>query len=147
MQPIHIYTDGACKGNPGSMGIGVIIIPNINESNKHIEIGQYIGHGTNNIAELTAIDIALDKLEKLNDLRPVALYSDSQYAINVLTKFNSTKNVKLIQQIKTKLLIYTPGIKLIHVFGHQNNYYNNLVDQLASNAALTQRDYYKNTLN
>ena len=54
-EPIYIFTDGACKGNPGDMGIGIVIIPDINDSSKIIQIQKYIGKGTNNIAELTHI--------------------------------------------------------------------------------------------
>lgn len=137
MEPIHIYTDGACKGNPGMMGIGIIILPHPNNPKDLITISKPLGSGTNNIAELSAIDIALDELEKLQDPRPVALYSDSQYAINVLTRFKSVVNVQLIQKIKNKILLYEPGIKLIYVPGHRNNVYNNYADRLASTAALS----------
>src|SRR5262249_5260568 len=53
---VIVYTDGACSGNPGPMGIGVVIL----DRGKRREIGEYLGEGTNNIAELTAIERALD---------------------------------------------------------------------------------------
>src|SRR5262249_59194894 len=49
-EAIVIYTDGACHGNPGPMGIGVVIT----WGKQRREIGEFIGMGTNNVAELTA---------------------------------------------------------------------------------------------
>src|SRR5580692_10349535 len=46
---IEIWTDGACSGNPGPMGIGVVVIDGATRREK----GEYLGLGTNNIAELT----------------------------------------------------------------------------------------------
>lgn len=138
-EPIYIFTDGACKGNPGDMGIGIVIIPDINDSSKIIQIQKYIGKGTNNIAELTAINIALEYVINLKLERPIALMSDSQYALNVLTKFNSIANKELIKEIKNKMYFYKPGIKLMYIQAHANNYFNNLADKLASEAAQNKR--------
>ena len=52
---IVIYTDGACTGNPGPAGIGAVIV----DGEKRQEISEYLGQGDNNIAELTAIERAL----------------------------------------------------------------------------------------
>src|SRR5205814_508608 len=69
---IHVWTDGACEGNPGPAGLGVVII----DGGEHRELSEYLGQGTNNIAELTAI---LRGLESIADRkRPVIVYSDSQ---------------------------------------------------------------------
>src|SRR5690349_17219289 len=46
---VIVYTDGACTGNPGPMGIGVVI----SDGKERREISEYLGVGTNNIAELT----------------------------------------------------------------------------------------------
>src|SRR5512135_1031349 len=48
---IHVWTDGACTGNPGPAGLGVVIV----DGERKTEISEYLGEGTNNIAELTAI--------------------------------------------------------------------------------------------
>jgi ribonuclease HI len=53
LKKLSLSVDGACKGNPGSAGIGVVIN---DESGKEIAaIGEYIGDATNNIAEYTAL--------------------------------------------------------------------------------------------
>src|SRR5213078_956876 len=49
---IHVWTDGACSGNPGRAGLGVVIV---GDGPGHREISEYLGEATNNIAELTAI--------------------------------------------------------------------------------------------
>src|SRR5262245_14197759 len=48
---LFVYTDGACTGNPGPMGIGVVVM----DGKERRELSEYLGIGTNNIAELTAI--------------------------------------------------------------------------------------------
>src|SRR5262249_42059485 len=49
---IHVWTDGACSGNPGRAGLGVVIL---GDGPGEREISEYLGEATNNIAELTAI--------------------------------------------------------------------------------------------
>ena len=56
MNKILIYTDGACKGNPGPGGWGVVII----ENNKETELYGKENNTTNNIMELTAPIKALE---------------------------------------------------------------------------------------
>src|SRR5262245_42651324 len=53
---IVVYTDGACSGNPGPMGIGVVVLDHGNRR----EVSEFLGEGTNNVAELTAVERALD---------------------------------------------------------------------------------------
>jgi ribonuclease HI len=77
---VHVWTDGACTGNPGPAGLGVVIV----DGETHTEISEYLGEGTNNIAELTAI---LRGLQRVADkARPTVVYSDSQYSIGLLTQ-------------------------------------------------------------
>ena len=128
---LNIFTDGSCRGNPGPMGIGIVVIHAFNNVQ---EISKFIGMGTNNIAELTAIKTALEM--NANDQRPIHLYTDSEYSINVLTRFKSKKNVNLINEIKRLLIQYKPGVVLHHVRGHESNVYNNLADKLATQASV-----------
>jgi ribonuclease HI len=55
-----VYTDGACTGNPGPAGIGIVIL----DGKERREISEYLGPGTNNIAELMAIVRALEELPR-----------------------------------------------------------------------------------
>src|SRR5262249_52766769 len=72
-------------GNPGPMGIGVVVI----DGKTRRELGDYLGTGTNNIAELEAIARGLDLAADLGDgarARRVRVYSDSGYALGLIGK-------------------------------------------------------------
>src|SRR5688572_28716062 len=77
---IHVWTDGACTGNPGPAGLGVVII----DGQERKELSEYLGQGTNNIAELMAIFRGLEEVP--DRARPVIVYSDSAYSIGLLSK-------------------------------------------------------------
>ncbi len=85
---IHVFTDGASSGNPGPSGAGVFFKYNGHEK----KISRYLGQGTNNIAELEAIKTGL--LEIKNKDLPVQLYTDSSYALGLLTKNWKPKKTK-----------------------------------------------------
>ncbi len=125
---IKIYTDGASSGNPGPSGIGILLI----YGEKRKKISQYIGHGTNNIAELTAIKVGLKELKR-NDL-PVCIFSDSSYSIGLLTKgWKPKKNKTLVFEIR-KLLDKFNHISFIKVKGHAGIKENEVADFLATSA-------------
>ena len=73
--PVVIYTDGACKGNPGPGGWGALLQCDGNER----ELFGGEPHTTNNRMELTAVIQALSSLKRRS---PVAVYTDSQYVKN-----------------------------------------------------------------
>ena len=78
--PVEIFTDGACRGNPGRGGWGAVIRAGARE--KEISGGEALT--TNNRMELTA---AIRALEALTRPCRVALYSDSQYLRDGITKW------------------------------------------------------------
>src|SRR5579883_755654 len=73
------YTDGACSGNPGPAGSGVVLVEPGGKMHEGLE---YLGQATNNVAELTAILRALEWVPA--DAPAVVVHTDSQYAIGVL---------------------------------------------------------------
>jgi ribonuclease HI len=77
---IEIYTDGACRGNPGPGGWAALLLMGAHER----EISGAEAHTTNNRMELTAVIRALEALK-----RPVhaRLYTDSQYVRNGITRW------------------------------------------------------------
>lgn len=79
MKKIKIYTDGACSGNPGPGGYGVIL--KYNEHIKELSGGE--PDTTNNRMELTAV---ITGLSALKEPCQVDLYSDSKYIIDAVTK-------------------------------------------------------------
>ncbi len=125
---IVIYTDGACSGNPGPAGIGVVLKYKENEK----RISSYIGEGTNNIAELTAILEGLASVK--NRSLPVRLFTDSSYSVGLLVNnWKAKKNVELVAKIKN-LMTKFKDLKICKVKGHADDPLNNLADQLAVEA-------------
>ncbi|MCP3944256.1 MAG: ribonuclease HI [Desulfobacteraceae bacterium] len=125
---IQIYTDGASSGNPGPAGIGALLIYHENRK----EISQSIGIATNNVAELSAIQIAISHLKR-HDL-PVRIFSDSSYAIGVLTQnWKSQANKELVSEIKGSIQRFS-DIELIKVKGHAGIKENEVADFLATSA-------------
>ncbi|MGB9719760.1 MAG: reverse transcriptase-like protein [Candidatus Anstonellales archaeon] len=75
-----IYTDGACFGNPGPMGIGIVFF----KGGKIVKrISQSIGNGTNNIAEYMAVLVALQEAKKMGE-KNILLRADSELLIKQL---------------------------------------------------------------
>ena len=117
-QAFEINVDGACSGNPGPAGVGVVI----RKDNKIIkEISQYIGEATNNIAEYTALIIALEEAKKLkaSDLN---IFTDSELMYKQIRGEYKLKNEKLkplFDQVQ-KLAAGFKSIKLNHVLREKN---------------------------
>lgn len=61
---VIIYTDGGARGNPGPAGVGAVIY-DASHQEKLAEISEYIGETTNNVAEYTALLMALKKAKEL----------------------------------------------------------------------------------
>jgi ribonuclease HI len=126
---VIVYTDGACTGNPGPMGIGVVII----DGKERQEISEYLGEGTNNIAELTAIVRAL---EVCPPERPVVLHSDSAYALGLLGKnWKAKANQALVEKMRT-LGKKFKDLRLVKVAGHAGIPENERCDVLAREAVV-----------
>ncbi|MFH1435938.1 MAG: ribonuclease H [Pseudomonadota bacterium] len=125
MEKIEIYTDGACSGNPGLCGIGIVLKCGDNIK----EYSQYIGHGTNNIAELSAVLKALKMIRKPQ--MQVVLYTDSEYALGVLTLgWKAKANKALIRDITDEMKRFR-DLKFVKVEGHSDVTLNNRADSLA----------------
>lgn len=126
---IHVWTDGGCVPNPGPAGIGVVIVDGSDQK----EISEYLGHGTNNIAELTAIVRGLEGVADRK--RPVVVYSDSQYAIGLLTlNWKPKANVELVADLRALLKEFSGGVRFVKVAAHTGIALNERVDQLATEA-------------
>ncbi len=125
---VIIHTDGACSGNPGPAGIGVLMQYGEHEK----EISRFIGIATNNIAELEAIRIGLKAVKNRN--KPVRIYTDSSYAFGLLTKgWKAKKNPELVAEIR-KLLVSFSDLRFYKVKGHAGDPGNERADGLATGA-------------
>ena len=140
MKNVKIYTDGACKGNPGKGGWGAVL--QYGETEK--EISGFQANTTNNIMELTA---AVEALKVLKEPCYIVLTTDSTYVKNGISTwiFNWKKNgwkTASKKPVKNKLLwqkldaiCQNHSIQWEWVKGHSSNIYNNKADQIAREAA------------
>ena len=122
---IHIYTDGACSGNPGPAGIGVVM----DYKGHRKEISRFIGMATNNIAELEAIRTGLEAVK--NRSLPVILFSDSSYSLGLLTKgWKAKQNQELVKKVRDLVKTFK-DLRIIKVKGHAGHPENERADRLA----------------
>jgi len=129
---VIVYADGACSGNPGPAGLGVVVM----DGERRIEISEYLGQGTNNIAELTAV---LRALEILDAARPAVIHTDSQYTIGILQKgWKAKANTELVATLKSAMA-GRKGTRLVYVPGHAGVKWNERADALAREAVMTRK--------
>ena len=130
---IEIYTDGACSGNPGPGGYGVIM----KYKTQRKEFSQGYRLTTNNRMELLSVIIALESIKK-EDCE-VIVYSDSKYVLDSINlgwvyswQKNGFKNKANSDLWKRFLIIHKKyNVKYIWVKGHASNQENNRCDELA----------------
>ena len=132
MPRLDIYTDGsALKNSQESPAGAAFYIPTM----KILRSKSFIG--TNNVAELIAIDYALWYCLE-NNLDNILIHSDSQYSINAVTGKNKAKaNTKLIERIQIKL--QQLDVQFEYVRGHKGIEENEIVDKAARKAALKKK--------
>ncbi|HNQ18345.1 MAG TPA: ribonuclease HI family protein [Smithellaceae bacterium] len=109
-----LYTDGACRGNPGIGGAGAVIT----DANENIlwEGKQYLGHCTNNIAEYKALIMGL-KSALQNGYKNMEVYLDSELLarqINGVYKVKNENLKKLMREVR-HLLSSFESIQVKHV--------------------------------
>ncbi len=132
-QAIQLWTDGACTGNPGPAGLGVVY----RHRGEVRELSEYLGQGTNNIAELTAI---LRGVELVRDPKtPVDIMTDSTYCIGLLTMgWKAKANQALVATLRDAVG-RLEDVRLLKVPGHAGVDDNERADELAREAIVTRR--------
>ncbi len=128
------FTDGSCQGNPGPAGAGAVVRL---ADGRSLEASRALGIATNNVGELTAIGMALDLLLEggVDPTEPVALFTDSKYAMGVLVEgWKAKANKELIQAIRTQLVPWS-ALQVLWVAGHVGIEMNERADALAGQGA------------
>ena len=140
---IIAYTDGACFGNPGPGGVGVVL----KYKNNRKEISQGYKHTTNNRMEFLAVIYALEAIKPDSNLK-VILHTDSALLVNTFTKGwaeswekkgwrkaknEIPKNLDLVQKIYE--LIKKRKVEFVWVKGHAGIPENERCDVLSKQAA------------
>ena len=85
---VTIYTDGAARGNPGPAGIGVVIK---NGNKVLLEVADYIGKTTNNIAEYMALIRGLEEALDMGQ-RHIEVFADSELLVKQIKGEYKVKN-------------------------------------------------------
>ncbi|MBA2265123.1 MAG: ribonuclease HI family protein [Chloroflexi bacterium] len=112
---ILIYTDGAARGNPGPAGAGAIL-RDASDQTVLAEIAQGLGHATNNVAEWTAVRLALEEARRLGATH-VDLRMDSELVARQITGIYRVKHpdLKPIHAASMALLRSFEGYTVGHV--------------------------------
>ena len=137
MKEVSIYTDGACRGNPGRGGWGAILV--YGKYERELSGGEPMT--TNNRMELTA---AIRGLSALKESCTVTLYSDSKYLVDAVLEGwvyswrdhgwrrgkDELKNPDLWEELLA--LTERHEVKFVWVKGHNGHGYNERCDALAT---------------
>ena len=137
MKPVEIFTDGACKGNPGPGGWGAVL--RYGDKEKHLYGGEK--ETTNNRMELLA---AIEALAALKRSCPVILTTDSQYVRKGITEWiagwrkngwktaakKPVKNADLWQRLDELSALHQVDWRWVK--GHSGHEENELADELAN---------------
>ncbi|GAB4313927.1 MAG: hypothetical protein Kow0059_05370 [Candidatus Sumerlaeia bacterium] len=126
---IKIYTDGACSGNPGPMGIAFVMLDM--EGNVLWQEARAIGKGTNNVAEYSALIAALRKALEFGK-KAVYCFSDSELMVRQIRgeyRVKTSSIVPLVREVQA-LRRQFDTFQIVHVPREQNA----LADALASAA-------------
>ncbi|MDO4762975.1 MAG: ribonuclease HI [Flavobacteriaceae bacterium] len=132
---IEIFTDGACSGNPGRGGFGVIM--RVPQKNYEKVFSEGFRLTTNNRMELLAVIVALEKLK--SDEHEVHIFTDSKYVADAVNQkwidnwvkkgFKNVKNPDLWQKFIPLYRKFQPQFHWIK--GHAGHPENERADQLA----------------
>jgi ribonuclease HI/probable phosphoglycerate mutase len=126
---VNLYTDGACRGNPGQGGAGAVLMDETGEIIAAVRLS--LGHCTNNIAEYKALIFGLEEAIKKRYGR-LNIFLDSELLVNQIKGSYKVKNenLKILMREVKKLLSYFDSYKVEHI----DRTLNHMADKLANEA-------------
>ena len=126
---VNLYTDGACRGNPGQGGAGAVLMDERGEIVATVR--RSLGLCTNNIAEYRALILGLEEALKKRYGR-LNIFLDSELLVNQIEGSYKVKNenLKILMFEVRKLLSYFDSYKVEHI----NRSLNHMADKLANEA-------------
>lgn len=142
---VHIYTDGACRGNPGPGGYGVVVLDGDIVRHKFCEESEE--DTTNNREEMKAILHAFEwAASNVNPTETVIIYSDSAYCVNMIndwiwnwakngwknSKKKEVENIDLVKELYEYISKDFFNCQVVKVKGHAGDAGNELADALAT---------------
>ncbi len=151
---LKIYCDGACSGNPGNAGSGLALYEG--NENPTLIHGEYAKLGTNNTAELNALNKALEIASNVNCSTIIEICSDSKYSIDCITnwaygwkskgwkkKGGEIKNLEIIKKAHFLFEELKDRVSIKHVKGHAGVEGNELADRMAVMAIIAKNSEYQ----
>ena len=126
---VNLYTDGACRGNPGQGGAGAVLVDETGEIIATVR--RSLGLCTNNIAEYRALILGLEEALKKRYGR-LNIFLDSELLVNQIKGSYKVKNenLKILMFEVRKLLSYFDSYKVEHI----DRSLNHMADKLANEA-------------
>ena len=135
---VTIYTDGACRGNPGPGGYGIILM----SGDHYKELSAGFHYTTNNRMELLGVIVALESLKIEGS--EVTIYTDSRYVADAVTRgwlfnwvnkrFKGKKNPDLWMRFLE--IYHKHKVSFVWLKGHSDHPLNERCDKLAVDASL-----------
>lgn len=129
MKRAILYADGACRGNPGPAGSGAALVNE--EGHVVAEATRYLGPGTNNVAEYTALIIGLEEALR-HDVEELEVRMDSKLVVEQMNGRWRVRDPKL-RPLATRaraLLLRLPSWRIGHIPRDENS----VADALANRA-------------
>lgn len=142
---IKIYTDGACSGNPGPGGYGLVVI----KDDKIIQwrMSAFCDKTTNNREEMKAIIEAFNLADTYLPNEDIIIYSDSAYCVNMIndwiwnwanngwknSKKKEVENIDLVKEIYNYINKEFYHCQVVKISGHSGEVGNEIADALATN--------------
>ena len=126
---LNLYSDGACRGNPGYGGAGAILMDK--EGNVLASTKEFLGLCTNNVAEYRALIIGLEDALKRH-CRKLHIFLDSELLVRQINGVYKVRdeNLKVLMKEIRRLLSFLDEYKVEHI----DRSLNSMADRLANEA-------------